>query len=261
MAGNDDLNDNLFATGDSKSESISATGDGGNTGANNLPPGRIDPAIARASSGAGGTASDTGSAAPSGPAPSGEPAARPRGRPRLDGKPPGSPSERSSEKATARSVRASFFEKTLYSIHLGLASVASAPEFRLDKDDAKELGEAIAGVMKFYGVTMTPKQEAYALLLEAAAKVYPPMVVSYVVRKQIEAQKGKPVAPPQAPRPVQAAPPPAPTKMNGTAPNAQAAAPMAQAAQEAAPRGASLLPPGFDPFNIKIDDGTWGKKN
>lgn len=138
--------------------------------------------------------------------------------------------------------------------------MASAPEFKLDKDDAKELGDAIAGVMKFYGVTMTPKQEAYALLIEAAAKVYPPMVVSYVFRKQMEAQKNKPPAAQRQPQATAPAPAPQPAPKPQPRPTPpQPHAPLA-AAMEAAPQ-APILPPGFDPFNIKLDDGSWnGKK-
>lgn len=124
--------------------------------------------------------------------------------------------------------------------------MASAPEFKLDKDDAKELGDAIAGVMKYHHITMTPKQEAYALLIEAAAKVYPPMLLTYVLRKKLEAEKPKGQAAPAKPQPA------APMTMNGATP---------QTVQERAP-APGKVPQGFDPFAITVPDGSWsGKKN
>jgi len=98
----------------------------------------------------------------------------------------------------------------------------------LDADDAEKLGEAIANVMKFHKITMTPKQEAYGLLLEAAAQVYPPMIISIYLRKQMEAkerakQRGSTPLRPVPPKPQQAAP------ANGSGPS-------------------------FDPFKIELPD-------
>lgn len=122
--------------------------------------------------------------------------------------------------------------------------MASAPEFRLDKDDAKELGEAIAGVMKYHNVMMTPKQEAYALLIEAAAKVYPPMLLMYVLRKQAEAKAKPPLTTARKDAFQQSPPMP-------NAPPPQPRPPAPSAAKEAAP--ANVLP--FDPFKISIPEG------
>lgn len=67
-----------------------------------------------------------------------------------------------------------------------MASIASAPEIELDKDDAKTLADAWATVLELHDIHMTPKQEAYALLMEAMATVYPPMFVAIYFRKAKE---------------------------------------------------------------------------
>lgn len=218
----DDANDNIFAAGNSGPESNPVNGDAITTANSAGIEGRIDPALARAAQ-SGGAPGDGGHVA-SGDAPgdapgAGEPVKRGPGRPK-------GPAKTSGEKGEARSIRASFIEKTLYSIHLGLASVASAPEFKLDKDDAKELADAVAGVLAYYKVKMTAKQEAFAILMEAAAKVYPAMVMTYAMRLSLEA-KNKAHRRPQPPQ------------QSHTAP-------------VAVPVPATMMPPGFDPSKITI---------
>ncbi len=191
-----DGNDNIFAAG--------ASGPAGNAASSDAKPaitdrgieGRIDPATARAFSVDG----DTGSTGDSAGRPADNPSGQSTDAPRRRGRPPGSKNS-GTGKEEARSIRASFIEKTLYSIHLALSSIAKAPEFELEADDAAKLGEAIANVMKYYKVTMTPKQEAWGILIEAAAEVYPPMIVSLYVRRMAEAKKAKAGQPPQQPRP------------------------------------------------------------
>lgn len=130
-----------------------------------------------------------------------------------------------------------------------------APEFALDADDAKRLADATANLMNEYkAVALTPKQEALADLLLVAGQIYPAMVGTYILRKQIEARKGKP---PQAPgaAPAQAKPPgpvPPPPPPQANTKQAQ------REAAEAAPN--SVLPQGFDPLKIGIPDGSWNKK-
>lgn len=89
----------------------------------------------------------------------------------------------------SRNIRASFIERSLTFIHLGLVAVTKCPEFNLSEDDAKKLGEASAAVLAYHKVKMTPKQEAYALLGEAFVQVYPPMLVSIYFRKKMEADE------------------------------------------------------------------------
>lgn len=120
----------------------------------------------------------------------------------------------------------------LFSIHKGMVAVTKCPEFDLEADDAKKLGEAVAGVMAFHKIKMTAKQEAYAILMEAAAEVYPPMLATLYIRKLAEAESRKKSQPPA--RPV-AVPPSATVLPIRPAP--------------------STATPGFDPFNISVPEG------
>jgi hypothetical protein len=200
--------------------------------------GRIDPVIARATSGDSSASPASAGGGNPGSATDSGPARRGRGRPRNADR---GASDSTGKADTPRNIRASFIEKTLYSIHLGIASATSIPEFKLEKDDAKELGEAVAGVLAFYKVTMTPKQEAYATLMEAAAKVYPPMFMTYLMRKRIEdAEKRKrtPHAVPPAAKPVQ--------PVQTVREPGPVVVPMPRTPGQG---------PAFDPANIKIPDG------
>lgn len=109
-----------------------------------------------------------------------------------------------------------------------------APEFELEKDDAKKLAEASANLMAFYNVSMTPKQEAFALLIQAGAMVYPPMVASYVMRLRMEAEAKRKHLPPKV-TPLRPAP---------------RAEPLTVVHPVKPPNTGS-----FDPFNIGIPDG------
>jgi hypothetical protein len=201
--------------------------------------GRIDPVIARATSGDSSTGGPSGASGGSaGSAPDSGTTRRRRGRPSNAER--GISDNDTGKASTPRNIRASFIEKTLYSIHLGIASITQIPEFKLDDDDAKELGTAVAGVLAFYKVTMTPKQEAYSLLLEAAVKVYGPMGATYFLRKKIEAEQARKNAPPRP---------------------QQQARPQAQPAREPGPVVVPMptkVPgqgPTFDPAHIHLPDG------
>lgn len=224
----DNTNDNIFATGASGPQ-----GEFEGTGV--VPPvtvsgieGRVDPVAARASSVGATAPTPTGTD----PAATAEPVKRGRGRPRKNSESPitgsiAGTAEASDKNETPRNIRASFIERMLYSIHMGVAKLSDCPEFKLDEDDAKELGQAIAGVLALHKVKITPAQEAYSILFEAAAKIYPPMIVSVYVRKSAEAKgKGKVLNWPRSATP---APQPAP-------------------AQE--PQKESVMPPGFDPTKV-----------
>lgn len=204
----DNGNDNIFADGNDKSAGGLTADNGGIPDTVIRPAGRIDPAIAAAANGPGAGNSDSG----------GDTASRAGKRGRHPNActcdtcnakrqaPSGiAASEPKPEKN--RNIRASFVEKTLTAIHLGLVMVTKCPEFSLDKEDASKLGEATAGVLAFYKVKMTAKQEAYALLMEAAAQVYPPMLISVYIRKKAEHDaKPKTAIAPQPLRPVPPAP-------------------------------------------------------
>lgn len=239
-----------FEATDSGPASDAGTDTGQRDGASQNPQGRIDPAIARATASGESPAPVTTSepigdttGAAEGNAPgsaTGEPAKRGRGRPRKDQTNAGQASSLGSEPRAdnSRNVRVSFIEKTLYSIHLAAAGISKCPELALDKDDAKKLAEATAGVLALYKIRMTPKQEAYGLLIEAMATVYPPMLFSVYLRKKMEAEQRKkqgPVIIPPSP------PPPAARATAANDKSPQSPAPAATAAFD-----------GFDPANISI---------
>lgn len=216
----DNLADSSVDAGTSGLQSDVANDGAKSPGASDGVEGRIDPAIARATAGADFAAAfadppgDGNSGAdnrPASPPAEGESGPRKRGRPRGPATAAGT-QERSE---TPRNIRASFVEKSLMGIHLALAALSKCPEFELQKDDAKALGEATANVLAFYKVRMTPKQEAYGLLIEAAAQVYPPMFASIYFRKMAEAkEKARNNPTPirtDAPRPVAPVAPSAPT--------------------------------------------------
>jgi hypothetical protein len=222
-----DDNDNIFAPRASGPESNVGNGERSNAADGERIAGRIDPAIARASSGEGietklgePASPESGPASePTGPA---EPARRGRGRPRKDGTT--GPASPAGTKEKTHRIRAGVVEKVLGIMHLAAAGLLSAPELKLDADDAKLLGEAWAEVLALHNIELTDAQKAYAGLIEACAMVYPPMVGSIILRKQAEAKARRPSATVTPIRP-QAAPPPP------TAPGT------------------------FDPANIHIPDG------
>jgi hypothetical protein len=95
--------------------------------------------------------------------------------------------------------------RTLQLAHLVVSKAANAPELMLDNDDAKLLSDPIAEVLKHYKLAkMTPKQEAYALLIEAAAQVYPAMAVSLYMRRMAEKETRQKTQPPPTPKPAPA---------------------------------------------------------
>lgn len=108
----------------------------------------------------------------------------------------------------------------------------------MSEDDAKKLGDAIAGVMKYHNVMMTPKQEAYALLFEAVASVYPPMLFTVYLRLKME-QEAKRKAQPQRPQTAKPAAPPAATP----------------APSNVTPIHQGQGTPAFDPFKIQVPEG------
>lgn len=238
-----DDNTNIFAEPDTSGHAGGpAKSDTDNSANHDGPAGRIDLALARDAQGGGavgGSNGDNGNgnvaAGTTGP----EPTKRGRGRPRKDGQPNNEPITEKDK--TPRNIRATFIERTLYSIHLAGAAMIKCPELKLDKDDAKDLGEAVAGVLALHKVRMTPGQEAYAILMETAARVYPPMVISIYIRKKAEIEgKGKVLQWPAK---------------NGPTVVPKAPAPLQQEPQQPAPKTAdpSLLPAGFNPLNIKLD--------
>lgn len=109
----------------------------------------------------------------------------------------------------------------LFSIHLMLAALTGIPEFELDKDEARKLGDAGKELGKYYVPEINPKWVAFANLGAVAGFIYGPRAVAYRTRRNAEKER-KPKAGPvlvDVAKPQPEAPPaPAPeAKVNGTA--------------------------------------------
>lgn len=243
----DDGNGNIFEARSGGPASEPAGNVGGDTVTGAIPAGRIDPAIALAASagnnpsggnGGSGSGDNTASRTGRGRHPNGCPCDNPKCVAKRQA--PGSVEGSAPKPVKDRNIRAGFVEKTLQGIHLALVGITKCPEFTLDKDDAERLGKATADVLAYYKVKMTAKQEAYALLIEAAAQVYPPMLMSVYFRKKMEAEQRVKASPPKPPgmghNDGPAMPKPAPNNVTPLVrtPNATPA-------------------PAFDPFNIRLD--------
>jgi len=84
-------------------------------------------------------------------------------------------------------------------IHAGLAGVTKTPEFALDKEEAKELGQAVASVNAYYGKVLDPKTVAWVGLVMVAGKIYGPRIGAWKLRTDME----KASNPPKQSRPAQ----------------------------------------------------------
>jgi hypothetical protein len=70
------------------------------------------------------------------------------------------------------------------------------PEVELDKDEAKELTEALAAVNSFYGASVDPKIVAWFGVIGVAGKIYGPRVGAFMLRKKMEqAARQRPAMP------------------------------------------------------------------
>lgn len=218
-----------FETGDSGPKSDIGGSVGKSTAEIDGSTGRVDPAIARATAEAGNAdttpkwplGGNTDSSGGDTPSSTSGPAGR-RGRHKSDCTCEKCSAKRANTEEAGdlgaepktRNIRASFVTRTLMMLHTMAAAAMSAPELKLDNDDAKLLGDATAEVLKFYKVKMTAKQEAYAVLIEAAGQVYPPMFVSLYIRKMAEREQRKKTAP-SPPKPTPSAFTPGVTSVGG----------------------------------------------
>lgn len=76
----------------------------------------------------------------------------------------------------------------LYSAHLMLAALTKVEELKLDKEEAKELGAAIARVnSEFGGVVVSPKTAACVNLAMVGGAVYGTRLIAYSNRMKQEA--------------------------------------------------------------------------
>ncbi len=85
----------------------------------------------------------------------------------------------------------------LYSLHLMGAEILSVPELKLDKDEAKKLGDAIAEVAKHYSVSFDPKKVAIFNLFSTAGLIYGTRL--YAVRERRKTEVKPPL---QKPTPI-----------------------------------------------------------
>jgi hypothetical protein len=131
-----------------------------------------------------------------------------------------------------------------------VSGITQLDSLELDKDDAKTLATALAEVLKYHKIYMTPKQEAYALLMEAAAQVYPPMAFAAFMEfkaKQEAARKNAPPKPVPG-QPVNTGPSPPPP------PRATKPSPVV-----VKDNVENVIFPSFDPTKISMPDGSWPK--
>jgi hypothetical protein len=108
----------------------------------------------------------------------------------------------------------------LYGIHQGLSKVTGEDALAIDTDEAKIVGSGVAGVLAFHKVKISPKQEAYALLMEAMAQVYGPMaaVVYMKFKMRQDEKKSKPPSATVHPFPVDLTPGKSPLPPNAFSP-------------------------------------------
>jgi len=248
-------NDNIFATGTSGPESNAPNGDGKPAARLDGTEGRIDPVAAR-NSGPQGDPTGAGSGAGSiGPTGSTASASRnkggwPKGKPR--GKRTDQPAVEQIAEKENRALRAGLIERLLLTAHTVAHAVTKIPELELDQSEAKEVGQAVAAVLKMHNVMLTPEQEAYYNLVEVLGTVYGLRAVTYAVRMQAQKVRGN-------------KPPATVTKLH-LRPVPQETGPFArpQAAPPPPPEPEFVAPPqtvnadalkNFDPFNITIENG------
>lgn len=80
----------------------------------------------------------------------------------------------------------------LYSMHLMLAKITSIEEFQLDKDESKQLAEAIDEVNSLYDFSVIPpKAMAWINLCTVAGTVYGPRFMAHSLKPKGEKRKPK----------------------------------------------------------------------
>lgn len=123
----------------------------------------------------------------------GEPAKRGRGRPAGSGnksKPAsaGKPADAAGSKPAASKEKISAsvkgIEKLLYSIHAGVAGFTKIEELAIDREESKQIAEALADVASHYNTVIDPKTMAWAGLLGAVATVYGPRIAAMKLGKK-----------------------------------------------------------------------------
>lgn len=99
----------------------------------------------------------------------------------------------------------------IYSIHLGVAAIARAPEMELDSAESKRFADSIVKLSKQYDHKVSPKLMAWMGFSSTAAGIYVPRIMAISKRlsekpdsqpapRPIDAPRGTPRPAPAAPR-------------------------------------------------------------
>lgn len=72
-------------------------------------------------------------------------------------------------------------------LHSGIAAIAKAPEFEIDKEESDLLANATANVLDQFDLKPDPRAEAIVGLIVAASTIYGPRV--YLMRQRKQAAK------------------------------------------------------------------------
>lgn len=84
----------------------------------------------------------------------------------------------------------------LYSLHLMGAAILNVKELQLDKEEAKNLGDAVARVNSLYdGLILSEKQLAWVNLAMVGGTIYGPRFVAYSQRMKNEKKNTQPKNP------------------------------------------------------------------
>jgi hypothetical protein len=114
----------------------------------------------------------------------------PKRRGRKPGRKPGVKPRASTPSEKAVSVKG--IEEILLAIHIGIAKIASAPEFELDRKEAEKLSIAMTAVAAHYNVVVDPKWIAWAGLMGVMGSIYAPRFVAIKARKSMEKEETPP---------------------------------------------------------------------
>jgi hypothetical protein len=107
------------------------------------------------------------------------------------GRPRGSKNFSGSNKQPQKEV-SSDIATLLWTTHFFLAKIAKVEELELEKDEAEELGKALARVQKEFGVSvLSPKAMALMQLAIVAGGIYTPRVIAFSLNKKPKEEKPK----------------------------------------------------------------------
>jgi hypothetical protein len=115
----------------------------------------------------------------------------------------GSGSDTSATSAEKSKVHLSKLDigELLFSIHLTLSEFTGWEELQLEKEESRELGDAVKEYAKFYGLSFDPKKVALFNLCLVAGKLYIPRAIAVKNRLSQPSTKGPKLVPaPQQPQ-------------------------------------------------------------